>query len=241
MRRFALSIVGWAEYQERPDRANYNWFKFHQKTITGHLWANSTLEQKAMWIALLCIRNAQQDDIIHTQDFVLAGYCGVKPTAVPKILSGLMELGAILDVSRMDAGKIPEVSRQIPGLELELEKKERREEEKGPAEFPPLPPALAARENEFSSKAKQLLGSIKDEAMVSLWESYPNADYFVQEANKAANWILANPKKASKNFGKFFGNWLGRGWDAYRKTIPSNAAVKSDINWGKVFGEPNAS
>jgi hypothetical protein len=217
-KRFELKIPNWDEYQERPDRSNYVWFKFHQKILTGDFWSKSTLAQKAMFVTLLCLRNAQQEETIRTVDFVLAGHAGIKTNEVEETLKGLITLGVVQDVSGTIPGQTQDVHRQKTGLELELEKNKRREEKKGAGN--PLPPVLASLE--FSSKARQLLSTVRPELLSGWCETYPAPDYLLLEANKAANWIITNPKKAPKNFGAFFNSWLQRSWDAYRKTIPSN-------------------
>lgn len=222
-KRFALSIVGWDEYQERPDRANYTWFKLHQKTITGHFWASSTLEQKAVWITLLCLRNAQQEEIIHTADFVIAGYCGVKAAQVEEILEGLKGLGVIQDDSRQLPGNAQDETRQIPGLELELEL-EREKSKKAAAAIPRALVIAPQLVGDYSPKAKTLLEDVSLETQESWLFAYPDPAWIKQELNKAAAWITSNPKKAPKKFPQFMANWLSRGWEQFRKTIPSNRA-----------------
>jgi len=69
------------------------------------------------------------------------------------------------------------------------------------------------------------------------WESwlaaYENKEWIVQEIKKAFAWIEANPKKRPrKSFARFITNWLSRGWETHRKTLPSNAA--SHIDWNKI-------
>lgn len=57
----------------------------------------------------------------------------------------------------------------------------------------------------------------------TLWlKIYPDASWIIDELKKALVWIAANPKKAPKDFGKFMSNWLGRGYENYRKTVPTN-------------------
>jgi len=239
-KRFTLSIVGWNEYQERPDRANYTWCKLYSKTITGHFWQSSTLEQKAVWVTLLCLRNMQQEEVIHTQDFVLAGYCGVKASDVTEIIKGLIELGVIRDECGIIPGKIQADSRQNPGLELELEL-EKEKKEKGAAAIQPLPSVIAPQlVGDYSQKAVALLSTASLELQQTWLASYPDPAWIKQEINKATGWILANPKKAPKKFPAFMSNWLARGWENFRKTLPSNRSAGEIPDWKREALEKEA-
>jgi hypothetical protein len=223
VKRFAVSIANWSEYQERPDRANYTWCKLHQKILTGDFWANSTVEQKVMLVVLLCLRNKQDEDVVHAQDFVLAGHAGVNAKQVPGIIAGMIQLGAIVDESRQNPGKARDGSRQNDGLELELEK-ELEQEKKGAAAAPPPPPLAPPLEGDYSPKARALLANVTLDAQLSWLAAYPDPAWIRRELNKATAWIIANPKKAPKKFPAFMNNWLGRGWEQHRKTLPSNSA-----------------
>lgn len=227
-KRFSISIAGWDEYQERPDRANYTWCKLHSKMITGHFWASSTSDQKAVWLTLLCLRNKQQEDIIHTQDFVLAGYCGIKTSEIPKIITGLMGLGVIQDHGGQIPGKFPDVSRQNPGLELEIEI-EKEIEKKGAGR--PTPPIAPQLEGEYSERALGILEAVSVEAQLSWLAAYPESSWIRQEINKAAAWIAVNPKRAPKKYAPFMGNWLSRGWESFRKTLPANKPEAAIPEW----------
>lgn len=55
-----------------------------------------------------------------------------------------------------------------------------------------------------------------------------DASFVLEEITKAHAWILANPQKAPKVFGRFFSSWINRAWERHRKTLPSNAAPSKD-------------
>lgn len=70
---------------------------------------------------------------------------------------------------------------------------------------------------------------LKTEASVQkAWiDAYPSVSWITHEMTKANVWIKANPKKAPKNFGRFFSNWLAKGFENYRKGLPSNSNKKT--------------
>lgn len=73
--------------------------------------------------------------------------------------------------------------------------------------------------------ATEKLGSVK-QSVQRLWlEAYPDRAWIRQELLKACAWIEANPRKQSKDFGRFMNNWLAKGWEQHRKTIPSQPAL----------------
>lgn len=86
---------------------------------------------------------------------------------------------------------------------------------------------------EYSLKAKSLLETSGLDTQASWIAAYPDPAWIRQEVNKAAAWITANPKKAPKKFPAFMGNWLSRGWEQFRKTIPSNPAAGEEPEWVK--------
>lgn len=65
--------------------------------------------------------------------------------------------------------------------------------------------------------------SITNELFNTWLKTYEDEAWVRLEIGKAASWIVANPKRApKKDFGRFLNNWLSRGWESHRKTIPSN-------------------
>lgn len=73
-----------------------------------------------------------------------------------------------------------------------------------------------------------LLSKTKKSVQEAWLLAYPNAGWIMHEMNKANVWISANPKKAPKDFGRFFSNWLSRAFEQYRKGIPSNQQSKGE-------------
>ena len=53
--------------------------------------------------------------------------------------------------------------------------------------------------------------------------AYPDTEWLKQEILKAVSWLEVNPRRKPKVFARFFGNWLSRGWEKYRKTIPASS------------------
>jgi len=66
------------------------------------------------------------------------------------------------------------------------------------------------------------LKKVKIETQSAWLKTYADEVFVKTELFKACTWIINNSAKApKKNFGQFFSTWLGRGWETYRKSIPS--------------------
>lgn len=178
MTKYAISIVGWDDYQERGDRANYIWFKFHSKTYTGDFWTRSSHVEKVVWLFLLCLRNRQQDPVVFVPDVLLVAYCSVKASEISSILNKLAELGVIQDESRKDPGSFQAIS--WPRLE------ESRVEGELPGETPaPLTPLWLARKwNELCGSLKKLrepvkLNPVRSSSASKRLKEHPNCDDWI--------------------------------------------------------------
>lgn len=78
-----------------------------------------------------------------------------------------------------------------------------------------------------------------DQKTLDSWKTLYGEDYVTREAMKAEVWCRANPAKSpKKSWVRFFAGWLERGWDSYRKSLPTSPA--SSIDWSK-FSDPGAS
>jgi hypothetical protein len=107
MQKFAVQIIGWETHQERTNRTNYTWFKFHSKASSGHFWLETSHEEKTVWIYLMCQRNQQEVESLYFSDVVIAAHCQIKPSSVAGIINHFVELGLLRDLSRANTALIP--------------------------------------------------------------------------------------------------------------------------------------
>jgi len=69
------------------------------------------------------------------------------------------------------------------------------------------------------------LAKVRVAAQRAWLSGFQDAEWVKSELKKAVMWMSANPKRAPRSdFAKFFNNWLNRGWENYRKSIPSTKA-----------------
>lgn len=74
---------------------------------------------------------------------------------------------------------------------------------------------------------REALSKVKRSVQERWLAAYADANWIKQELLKALAWEAANPRKRSKDFGRFMTNWLSNGWERYRKTIPTGALVNT--------------
>lgn len=81
---------------------------------------------------------------------------------------------------------------------------------------------------DFCLDSLEMLKNVTHSLQRSWLTAYPNAEWIMHEMLKANAWQLANPKKKSKDFGRFFNNWLARSFENYRKNLPSQKSTYAD-------------
>jgi transposase-like protein len=77
-----------------------------------------------------------------------------------------------------------------------------------------------------------LVGSVKPDTQRAWLQAYKNCgpEWIKEEVLKAHAWQTANPRKASKDFGRFMTNWLGRSFESWRKGVPTRRQTQSELN-----------
>lgn len=96
----------------------------------------------------------------------------------------------------------------------------------------------------FSDKAKENFTEFgfTQKQINSLVDAFVDQRWIESELFKSLAWIESNPQRRPKKFPKFFNNWLQRGWESYRKTLPTNktsfvAKQKTAEELRAIYGE----
>jgi len=85
-------------------------------------------------------------------------------------------------------------------------------------------------ELEHDQTAFTLLQDVTKDLQTKWLAAYPSPDWIVHEIKKADVWMTANPSKRPKNFGRFMSGWLAKGFESYRKGLPTNQKTYSQKN-----------
>jgi len=71
--------------------------------------------------------------------------------------------------------------------------------------------------------------------MLDLWlDTYGDAEWICTEIKKAEIWMIGNPRAPKSQYGRFFSNWLSRGWDQHRKSINGHSGASQAVLDSKI-------
>jgi hypothetical protein len=110
----------------------------------------------------------------------------------------------------VDAGSTPEDCRKVSGehpVEVKLREDKLREEASTPSA--PKRSTASAQKPVTYDFTTGLFSGVTDE-MVATWQAACPAVSVEREIVKAAQWLLANPKKRKQNYRRFLLNWIMR-------------------------------
>lgn len=74
-----------------------------------------------------------------------------------------------------------------------------------------------------------LLSQVTRDTQKAWLKIYPT-DLIVEEVKKANIWMVTNPQKRPKQFGRFMSNWLSNAYERYRKGIPTRRLTNAEVN-----------
>lgn len=141
------------------------------------------------------------------------------------------KLKEIKDEYARKSGHAPDTVRTVD-TEEETDKEKDKETDSTELENSSLRGAIHPFQNDPEiEKALRTVLASSQERWIKL---YHDAPWIRSEILKAIGWLEVNPRKAPKNFARFMGGWLSRGYENYRKTIQSKQPGNV-INWDKVY------
>lgn len=246
MQMIRISIVNWEKFNPRSDRANYSWFRFqndffHDQNVFG---LGNT--EKLLFIFICCEASKKNSKVVDLRlDYISANLRVAQDeiqTAIKSIEGA--KLVEMIDLSchqekpnsKPQKQKRPTKSRHNDGKQpsllptTERDETERNEtnvtnetEESAERNEPDeLVTALKPYDPEMKLRRTFHERNVPKETQQAFLDAYPDPQWVAQQAFKALAWEVMNPAKKKKNFPRFLGNWLSRGWDEHTSKIPSN-------------------
>jgi len=138
--------------------------------------------------------------------------------SVPRALSSLQSI-QVLTYQKINLFLIEDNRKEDKGIEKNKTSEPKESVAEDSANSKNNLPATIQKTQIAISENKSV--EIKSDLIKAWADTYPK-EYLELELKKARNWLVANPHKAPKsNFGRFFNSWFDRGWEAYRKNLPS--------------------
>lgn len=247
-----IEIVGWEKYQHHNGTRTYDWFKFSANMLDDAEIQTLTPSEFKVWVRCLCTAAKVRKPEIKVSIKRVASATGVQVKCVRSAISKLESFQIVRIV--LGTNRVPQNRIEESTIEEKRKEESRKENylctepskadaqlqliEKHNAEEKKRPSSRSSRAQprgcivEFQScdVSKFLLETVTEDVQRAWIKTYPGIEWIEQEIKRADVWIKANPAKKPKDFGRFMSSWLSRGFENYRKGLPSRRQTNSEIN-----------
>lgn len=242
----SIIIPGFENYNGRKDIKKCSWLRLENAISTSEAMFGLDAAERYVFVEILCRASEKQNNQVKINVEYLAQRAGATPMQVCSSLSKLLSNGTFLQHEQIRPnpnGSVrteednPPARSDVEGdrsdLALTDETNERdepdgtneRDDIKSDPENPVvLHEALRPFDPESKIELTFLQRKVPLETQQALLDAYPDPKWVAQQVFKALAWEVMNPHKRKKNFPRFLGNWLSRGWDDYTSKLPSNSA-----------------
>lgn len=207
-----LHVTNFDKWHSDATKKKYFYFKCDAGMVDSPDFFDFTAEEFKAWIYILslCARSRSatiQINLVHARR-----NARVRTKNFLSSVKKLQGLGAVSILTEEKTPRRVEKSREEERREEESKGEDRTEIVSSKLIPEPLPEFLPVesviREREITSLVQRA------------WlEAYPDSGWVVGEIKKAIAWEAANPGRKKKQFARFMGNWLSKGWDN-RKLAP---------------------
>lgn len=229
-----VRVKNWRSFNPRADVKKPSWFRLSHDLFEDPDFYDFTQSELMSWVYLLCQASKKNSESVRVNIVHVERIGRIKEkdflSAIRKLESLQIILVGVTDTlrARDDGDTHTNATDERDGRTNETRRTEVSIAVVPTAQAAPIAPQLMG---DYSLTAKELLAGVPMRLQESWLSSYPDPAWIKQEINKAASWILSNPKKAPKKFPAFMSSWLSRGWEQFRKTLPSNPAAGPEPGW----------
>ncbi len=212
-----ITIVNWEKYNPKRDQKTYTWFKIQNNLPFSVSIEGLDFKDRWVFICLLCEASRKNNATFSTSLDILSRVTGVNNNELLVSLEKIAKNSIISSVSLTRQHDVVDTTPRIDKNRIEKSRvcsEQTLDAANLPTEIMHDPVVM-----EFLNKAEIKTSS------VSLWLRTYNHDaaWLKLELLKILGWLDANPqKRPKKNYARFIGSWLSRGWERYRTTLPSN-------------------
>lgn len=224
-----VHVTDWSKYNPRTDSKLHSWIRFEnqffEKTFS---WTN---DERMVFIYVLCKRSQSKQDVFDI-DMGLASVLLKLP--FQKIMNDLTSLnnsGFIELKSNLKLLKVTQSNFESPCTTIRNETKRDETQKGSTCEKTYKSRRLRGAISEFQEHVtiEDMLSSVTHNLQTTWISVYGDVAWLRQEVLKAVAWEAANPRKISKDKGRFLTNWFSRGWESHRKTQPAGGKKGVEI------------
>lgn len=231
MRIVELEIKNWDKHNPRTDVKTAKWFKMSNEFFNDPEFYGMSLPGRMVWIFLLCTASKSMTGKIKINTQMVADNLRADIGTIDFAIVELERCGSViaspLALVPNDINTVESV--RIRALE-ERREEEKREEKKredicSEQSSKPAKLKIVGHVPEFQKPEfiQDLLKNVLQETQALWLQTYQDVPWIIMEFTKIVNWLQVNPKKRPKSgLDRFINNWLSRGWESHRKTLPAS-------------------
>lgn len=216
MNGILVTIVNYEHYKGRKDVTHNSWFRCSNRLLEDPDFFGFTSDEILVWVYILSLSSQKDTDTVFINFDHAERVCRLSKEAVVGAVEKLRPKQLL-----PAAGTRPSRRRTVAVTEAgatDITNKQTNSKSGAEKSAPDLPLA----------NPKNLIDCVPKEIQDTWPELYPEKGWVEREATKAVNWAKVNPKKApksSRGCARFFTGWLERGWERYRKSLPSTSSA----------------
>lgn len=239
--QYDISIINYDKFKGRADVSHNSWFRLSNRFLEDPDFFEFSADEKLTWIYILSLGSQKNSAEIKLNLRHAVKVCGLDQDEIQSALEKLKEIKCIayyvtLPLRARNEDVLETSSARA--LHNITDKTEQTDKHNTISTEPKSVAVVTPKTLISISENKQV--EVKADLIKAWADTYPK-EYLELELKKARNWLLANSAKAPKsNFGRFFNSWFDRGWETYRKTLPSNTAKTSVDELMNMMGWDNA-
>jgi len=229
-----LKISNWDKYNPRRAQKTYTWLRLNNDVFHSPDLYKLTLEEKAIWICILCRASKKNSGEIEFNIDWAAHELKVKKSTIESAIKKLDKSGLCraLHQTTPDYTRLPPALHDTTPTDRQTDKQ--TDETDGQTNGTEGELASAVLDSISDTLNYEYLEKVSSKIQSAWVKTYGDTSWIKTELNKAVSWCLANPHKTPKSqWAKFFTNWLSRSWESHRKTLPGNsprASTRSEID-----------
>lgn len=247
MRVVELEIKNWEKFHPRTDVKTARWFKMSNEFFNDPEFYGLSLESRMVWLFLLCSASKKMSGHIKVNTQMIADNLKVRVESIDFSIQELTKSASLaikpltLVSNDLEHERKDEVTLNLRALEKRREEERREDKKNTSSELGQADSDKVAKGpvQEFNNSLHEKLLSTVLQDTQRLWlQTYQDLPWIQSEFTKMVNWLKVNPKKAPKSrLDRFISNWLSRGWEDYRKTLPGKSSMQSHRTQSDVTAE----
>lgn len=219
----SVRIKNFEKYKGRKDVTHNSWFRCSNRLLEDPDFFSFTHEEMLVWIYIMSVASQKNTADITVHHRHAQSVARLSSPSIDSAIKKLKKLGVLQILpSRTVRGRYAADTSTCATRQTEHNTTE--QDITGHAELRDAD-AHSAPASFSDPLISKYLEPIKNEVQFLWVQTYGDEAWVLSELKKAVLWSKANPTRAPKsNYMRFFTNWLARGWETHRKTLPSKQA-----------------